>query len=359
MSGKLRTDIDSVVSYLREAIEDKENVVIEGAHGTGKTTIIKNLFDKHYGEGNWVYFSGSTMDPFLDFIGCPTKQTDETGTEFLGMVRPERFAKDRVRAIFIDEFNRTTKHVRNAVMELLQFKEINGQKFNNLEVIWTAINPADDEYDCEALDPAQHDRFHVHLTIADAPCLKYLEKRYGKSVARGAKEWWKQLPKDIRKTVSPRRLDYALEGFLKKGRSLQKYLDSNTNPQKLANDIKTGPTVDELKKISGDRVKMREFFKDENNFSSTRDFTMRPENVSTYLPHFPIEKQSVELNNIDLSDFISKMLFSEDTKENKETRKEIVSLIKEIHKSGVNEEFNRKLEEGNLMSTLDALISNT
>lgn len=32
-------------------------------------------------------------------------------------------------------------------MELIQFKSINGKKFNNLKVIWAAINPDDGDKD--------------------------------------------------------------------------------------------------------------------------------------------------------------------------------------------------------------------
>ena len=40
-----------------------------------------------------------------------------------------------------DELNRAKPKVRNAVMELIQFRSINGIKFNNLRMIWAAINP--------------------------------------------------------------------------------------------------------------------------------------------------------------------------------------------------------------------------
>ena len=44
----------------------------------------------------------------------------------------------------MDEFSRAHKKVRNAVMELIQFKSINGRKFKNLKIVWAAINPDDD-----------------------------------------------------------------------------------------------------------------------------------------------------------------------------------------------------------------------
>jgi MoxR-like ATPase len=53
---------------------------------------------------------------------------DEKGS-YLELVRPKAFRDDEVQALFFDEFNRSHKNKRNAVMELMQFKSINGRKF--------------------------------------------------------------------------------------------------------------------------------------------------------------------------------------------------------------------------------------
>lgn len=107
-------------------VENNMNVLLKAKHGVGKTHIITDTFKRH--NLNYLYFSGSTMDPWVDFVGVPKEFTDENGVTFLDLVRPKSFAYDDVQAIFIDELNRSPAKVRNAIMELLQFKSINGKK---------------------------------------------------------------------------------------------------------------------------------------------------------------------------------------------------------------------------------------
>ena len=138
-------------------IKHKLNVLLSGKCGTGKTTVVIDAFNRN--NMKWLYFSASTMDPWVDFIGVPKEKKTAEGKSYLELVRPQAFEDDEVEALFFDEYNRSPKKVRNAVMELIQFKSINGKKFKNLKVIWAAINPndKDDEetkYDIEELDPA-------------------------------------------------------------------------------------------------------------------------------------------------------------------------------------------------------------
>src|SRR3569832_1961300 len=103
------------------------NVIFEGHHGTGKTALVKEVFNKAFGEHgvDWLYFSAATMDAWVDFVGVPREVLDEDGARYLDLIRPRALAKDTVKAIFFDEFNRAPAKTRNAVMELLQFKSIN------------------------------------------------------------------------------------------------------------------------------------------------------------------------------------------------------------------------------------------
>lgn len=222
------------------------NVLLEGKHGVGKTHLITQAFES---KGlNYRYFSASTMDPWVDFIGVPKEQTREDGTSYLGLVRPEDFEDDKVEAIFFDEFNRAPAKVRNGVMELLQFKSINGRKFKNLKVIWTAINPADedDTYDVDDLDPAQRDRFQIQVTIPYKPDVKYFLDKYG-SIGQTACEWWDSLPTEHRDLVSPRRLDYAVNAY-NNGLDLMDVLNKEVRPKTLKSMIEqvgTDLTFDE------------------------------------------------------------------------------------------------------------------
>jgi len=201
-------------------IDNELNVLFEGRHGVGKTAIVKEAFERH--NLKWKYFSAATMDPWVDFVGVPKESVDpETGINYIELVRPKGFHNDEVEAIFMDELNRSKEKVRNAVMELIQFKSINGVKFNNLKMVWAAINPEADEdadmkYDVEILDPAQKDRFHILVNIPYEPSLAYFNKRFS-TAGVGAVEWWRGLTPDENRLVSPRRLEYAIEIFNKGG----------------------------------------------------------------------------------------------------------------------------------------------
>lgn len=218
-------------------IEQNLNVLLEGRHGVGKTSVIFEELDRR--GIKYAYFSGATMDPWVDFVGVPRPVQDSQGS-YLELVIPKQFRDEDIELIFMDEFNRSHAKVRNACMELIQFKSINGRKFPKLRMVWAAINPYDGsgEYDTEGLDPAQLDRFHVQYSIPFDINETYLSKKYGFETAAIASEWWNNIPEDIRHKVSPRRLDYALEVFSCGGVSyLRDILPQSTNVSDLERSL--------------------------------------------------------------------------------------------------------------------------
>lgn len=244
-----------------------KNVLLEGKHGTGKTSLIQKIFGEHC--KNWLYFSGSTLDPWVDFVGVP-KEIEKNGQHVLSFVLPEKMTDPTVEAIFIDEYNRSHKKIRNAVMELIQFKSINGRKFPNLKVVWAAINPSDDEdesYDVETLDAAQADRFQVKIKVPYLPDFEYFKNKFGIKIAQSAIEWWDGLPKEAQKLVSPRRLDYAIEVF-NEGGDIYDVLDEKSNPTKLLVTLQVGSLILKIKELfeSKNGKETKKFFLSENNF---------------------------------------------------------------------------------------------
>lgn len=214
------------------------NVLLIGDAGVGKTAVVKEAFNSL--GLKWKYFSAATMDPWVDFIGVPKEVIDESGERYLDLIRMKGL--DKVEAFFFDELNRSHKKIRNAVMELIQFKSINGHKFPNLKVVWAAINPEDDEetYDVEKLDPAQKDRFHVIVNIPYKADMTYFRNKYGNNGVI-AVEWWEKIPKEKKLNIlSPRRLDYALEYYNVMG-DIRDVLPQTVNVgellSKLTNDI--------------------------------------------------------------------------------------------------------------------------
>ena len=274
-------------------IKNSYNVIFRGKHGVGKTATILDAFKRH--SLKWQYFSASTMDPWVDFIGVPKEKIDENGNSYLDLVRPKHFQNDQVEAIFLDEFNRSSKKVRNAVMELIQFKSINGKRFNNLKIVWAAINPEDDteeKYDVEALDPAQLDRFHVIVDVPYAVHVPYFRKKYGQQNADVAVTWWKELTKDQQSNVSPRRLDYAMDMYTKGG-DLKFVLPTNVNVGKLIIELANGSISKKLESLFEEKKKdeAKTFLAIENNFAACVSYICKNKQYHPFfLPLLPEEK---------------------------------------------------------------------
>lgn len=288
---------------LQKFIKQDYNVLFNGRHGVGKTTMVKEAFDK--AGLKWKYFSASTMDPWVDFVGVPRERTDEHGEPYLDLVRPRDFRDDTVEAIFFDEYNRSHKKVRNAVMELIQFKSINGRKFENLRFIWAAINPSDDadhHYDVEEIDPAQEDRFEIHIDLPYKPSKKYFKEKYGAEMAGAACEWWDELGKEAKNEVSPRRLDYALAAH-KNGTDLSYILPKKSNFAVLKKRLSTGSVATTLEKMFVDRdtAKAEAFLALENNFSAGITHICKDAiHAAFFLPLLTPEKLSLLLTSKDV-----------------------------------------------------------
>lgn len=293
-------------------IKNNYNVILRGRHGVGKTACIKEAFERN--KLKWMYFSASTMDPWVDFIGVPRERIDEKGNSYLDLVRPKAFANDEVEALFFDEYNRSASKIRNAVMELIQFKSINGKKFNNLKIVWAAINPEekneDDndalEYDVEPIDPAQLDRFHV---IADVPYVldkAYFNRKYGSRAANAVYDWWTDLDNKTKNKVSPRRVDYAMDFFVNKG-DLRDVLPKEANIQKLINEINNGSYREQLSDVynTKDPVQMKAFISVENNFQCCRDMICdSDEYLRAFIPLISNENLASLLNDKKIRNFI-------------------------------------------------------
>lgn len=275
-------------------IKNNYNVILRGRHGVGKTACIKAAFES--AGLKWKYFSASTMDPWVDFIGVP-REVKTADKSYLDLVLPKSFADDDVHALFFDEFNRSPAKIRNAVMELIQFKSINGRQFKNLKIVWAAINPDDKNdkeefnYNVEPLDPAQLDRFHIIYDVPYDVDKSYFRAKYTAKIANPAIEWWYGLDQKIKLTISPRRLDYALDAYTKKG-DLRDILPSESNVKKLITDIEEGSIVEMLKALykSTNEEDIQKFFADENKtVNSIKHIAGVPAYIDRFVKYLPSE----------------------------------------------------------------------
>lgn len=314
--------------HLQFWIDNSLNVLLRGKAGVGKTASILDAFKKNNIE--YIYLSASTIDPWVDLIGVPKEAESPDGSKYLDFVRPKLLADDKVQAIFLDEFNRSPKKVRNAVMELIQFKSINGKKFNNLKMVWAAINPEDDEdqkYDVEPLDPAQLDRFHVIYDVPYTPYAPYFRKKYGEENADVAITWWKELSANDKNSVSPRRLDYAIDVYTKGG-EIKHVLPKNVNINKLLFELQSGSISKKLKEFinSNNLNEAKEYLTNENNYSVCIPYILKKkEYIKVFFDLLPEEKQSALI--------CSEGVISEFVCDN---YNKFESLVEQIYKSGTN-----------------------
>lgn len=311
------------------------NVLFVGKHGVGKTSQIKSCFERNgleHGK-NYLYFSASTLDPWVDLVGVPEKQTNPDGSAYLELVRPKALANGEVVAIFFDEFNRAPKKVRNAVMELMQFRSINGLVFPNLKCIWAAINPEDGEYDVEKVDPAQKDRFHIIQEIEYKPNREYFASKYDSGTADAAIEWWGDLPPEEKDKVSPRRLEYALDEFFIGG-AVQDILPVSCNINKLLQGLKNGPIENKIKDLfeTKDLGKAKAFLANDNNYhGSLKHILANQSYLEFFVPLMPKE-QLVTL--ISENATICKFVTQESSK-----NQDLWNLMREIVLAGQDEKL--------------------
>jgi hypothetical protein len=301
----MSTTLDANIDFF---IKNNLNVLFRGRHGTGKTARVLEAFKKH--NLKYQYFSASTMDPWVDFIGIP-KEKQDGDKAYLELVRPKHFQEDDVEAIFLDEYNRAPKKVRNAVMELIQFKSINGKKFNNLKIVWAAINPeedGDDKYDVEALDPAQIDRFHALIEVPFKPELKYFKNKYDEMTATAACTWWSELDPKLQKAVSPRRLDYAVEVYTKGGDIRFVLANDGLNINKLITELQNGPISANLKKLydANDVTNAKTFLQAENNYSASTPYILKKKEYTNFFVPLLSDERIIALMNKEknIEDFI-------------------------------------------------------
>ena len=281
-------------------IDNNFNVKMEGRRGTGKTTMITKAFDRKFGEGKWRYFSAPTMDPWVDFVGVPEKTKSPKGNDCIRLVRPEEFADDEVYALFFDELNRAKPKVIDAVMELIQFKSINGRKFKNLRTVWCATNPhvhdgdEDEEYMVEALDPAHVDRFHIHVTTDYALNEDFFYEKFPE-YAETAIAWWNNLGRKNQKMqnkVSPRRLEYAL-AVHQKGGSMEYVLPVGANVADLYSQLINGNYIKRMEGLHkrNNPTEIKKALLNENLYNGIKDEILKDQNLmKVFVPYFPAEK---------------------------------------------------------------------
>jgi hypothetical protein len=196
---------ESTYQKLLELARSRFNVLLTGTHGVGKTTLCKRI-QEDLGIGRVKYYSASTLDPWVDVVGVPRPSPDDPET--LLFSRP----KDLLQAewVIFDEINRSHSKVQNAVLEMVQFRSVNGVPLQNLRMVWGMQNPPTPQYQVNELDPALTDRFHARITLTASPSATYYQAVCGipADTATALVEWWtRDLNEDQHHLVTPRTLE--------------------------------------------------------------------------------------------------------------------------------------------------------
>jgi hypothetical protein len=185
------------------------NGLLYGPPGVGKTQILRDAVAEL--GLSMKYFSAPTLDPWADLVGIPvplTVETDVGPRTRLTFVRPADVEDAEV--IVVDELNRGHPKTQNAVMEMVQFRTINGTPLPKLRAVFAAINPSDGGRHVHELDPAMIDRFDLHFDVKAEPDETYFVDRLNMrpEVAAALVDWWRSdLTPEMRAIISPRRLE--------------------------------------------------------------------------------------------------------------------------------------------------------
>lgn len=194
--------MSTLINKLKDFASHNLNVLLIGTHGIGKSTIVKNLADEI--GMKLQYYSTSTLDPWADLVGIPVPDKERKVVEFyrpLGIQDAE--------FIFFDELNRAHPKVLQTLLEIIQFKSINGIKLPKLKMVWGAINPPGGEYQVEELDPVLVDRFHVYVKMNAELNKEYFKSIIDDNTFLALRDWWTlDCSDEQRKIISPRRIEY-------------------------------------------------------------------------------------------------------------------------------------------------------
>lgn len=228
------------------------DTLITGTHGIGKTEMVMSIA-KRLGL-KVKYYSASTLDPWADLVGIPTpvKEVEtfrivrslvETNvrlaTRFL--MESQRLSQDLAEEIVdhihiksngkshleflrpedlqhcdwvvCDEINRSHERVQNAILELVQFKTINGEHLPRLQMVWGIQNPPGGTYRVTPLDPALVDRFGAHVHLEGKPSLEYyIQSGVNKDTAQAVVSWYEtDCNEDQKALLTPRTLHHVMQ----------------------------------------------------------------------------------------------------------------------------------------------------
>lgn len=144
-------------------------IMIVGDSGVGKSQGVSQVLEE-MGYATILLYASTASDS-SDIRGLPERQKvkfkyngQEVEQSITKFAIPEWWPKDDTIkwALFLDEYNRLPKDVRNCLMNMLLNYELNGVKLPKDTIIISAINPNSDDFDVYDLDIAEKRRFNFY-----------------------------------------------------------------------------------------------------------------------------------------------------------------------------------------------------
>lgn len=123
---------------LTDAINHKEQLLIVGAPGIGKTDVVKQVCASL--EADVIVSHPAVSDP-TDYKGLPSKSSDGTHADFLPFGETWRAIEAKKLTVwFVDDLGQSSEAVQKALMQLLLGRRLNGHKLSDEIVFVGATN---------------------------------------------------------------------------------------------------------------------------------------------------------------------------------------------------------------------------
>lgn len=164
-------NIEQAKRMIEIAHKVDDTVIMKGKHGIGKSSIVKQYCKENNYELVELFLSHQEV---ADLVGIPAEIKIDENT-YTSWSKPEwmkRFddaAKGGKKCVlFLDELNRAQPEVLASALQLVLERQIHEHKLpevnNSKTLVVAAINPSDEDYAVQELDPALLDRF-MNITI--------------------------------------------------------------------------------------------------------------------------------------------------------------------------------------------------
>jgi hypothetical protein len=195
-------------------------IFLEGPRGVGKTQMQRQISAELSAESGYKVEVKTVILSVLeapDMNGMPYILSNVTEYG-----RPHFLPSEGYGILFFDEANRANRDIQNALLTLIEDREINGHRLGDGWIIVLAGNPVTQgsstgpKYDTRQFDDALKDRMSwYHMEPRTVEVVNFLKNKYGAS--NKVVSWLICEPNmiclDGTKPTSPRSLEYLIKGF--------------------------------------------------------------------------------------------------------------------------------------------------